>query len=195
LLIPVVGILLIALFFGLRRLRYKEFWEFDRLWRRIRQQRQVFARNIAVRKAAAKLQYTARQDRILSLLESCLHHDFDGFEILLDRELLEEEGVGHLWATPAQSFWRNGYDEKVVFILELSTPRHGLIGHISLHRGAGRGWLVDTDLLGIELRTSLSKAIDKCLFNGRENGLGEVSMLSSQEPETTYLNELKHRRG
>lgn len=175
LLIPIVGILLIALFFGLRRLGYREFGEFSRVWKRAWQQKQVFARNIALRKAAAELQGTDRQATVLSLLESCLYHDFDGFKIVLDGELLAEEGVEQLWTTPAESFWRNGYDEKVVFVLELSTSRHGLIGRISLHRGVGRGWLVDTDLLATELRGSLSKAIENCVFSRQGEFPGESS--------------------
>jgi len=174
LLIPVAGILLIVLFFGLRRLGYREFWELGRVWRRVRQQRLVFARNIAVRKAAAELENTAQQERILGLLEASLYHDFDGFEIILDRELLEAEGVGHVWNRRAERFWRNGYGEKVAFVLELSTPDHGLIGRISLHRGAGRGWLVDTDLIAMELRTSLSKAIDNCVFGGQRKRPSEA---------------------
>jgi hypothetical protein len=118
------------------------------------------------------------------LLETCLYHDFDGFAIAVDRELLEAEGVEQLWNSPAERFWRNGYEEKVVFVLELGTPAHGLIGSISLHRGAGRGWLVDTDLLGIELRNSLSKAIDNCVFSGKEKGLSEAPHIELAQERT-----------
>jgi UDP-GlcNAc:undecaprenyl-phosphate GlcNAc-1-phosphate transferase len=166
-LIPVSGILLIILFFGLRRLDYWEFAEFGRMGRRILQQKLVFARNIAVRKTAAALQNADRQEKVINLLETCLHDDFDGFEIVLDREMLRAEGADTFWTERAESFWRNGYQEKAVFTLELSTPRNRLIGRLSLYRGVSPGWLVDTDLLTVELRSSLVKAIENCMLTGQ----------------------------
>lgn len=86
-LFPVIGILLLGVFFGMRKLDYHEFTEFRRLWKRVAQQRKVFARNIAVRKAAARLETTHDSRTLLKILESCLREDFDGFEIIINDAL------------------------------------------------------------------------------------------------------------
>lgn len=194
LLIPVTAILLIFLFFGIRRLGYREFSEFGRMWRYVVQQKHVLARNIAVRKTAVEMRNADRQERVLTLLERCLHHDFDGFEIVLDPELLEAEGVEQFWTTPAQSFWRNGYDEKAVFTLELSTSRNGLIGRISLYRGMRPGWLVDTDLLTMELRESLGKAIETCVFSKPGKVREALPVELSQDVDAVDLDDLTQGR-
>lgn len=178
-LIPVSGILLIFLFFGVRRLGYWEFAEFSRIGKRIIQQKLVFARNIAIRKTAAALQNADRQEKVLNLLETCLHDDFDGFELVLDRDVLQAEGADQIWTERTESFWRNGYHEKAVFTLELSTPRNRLIGRLSLFRGVSPGWLVDTDLLTVQLRSSLVKAIENCVLTGQ----GKPAQLADEKTE------------
>src|SRR5450432_200250 len=159
--VPVAGVLLMVIFFGVRKLGYHELAEFQRVWKRVRQQKQVFARDIAMRKATTKLGKLHNFDDVLQILESCLQHDFDGFELVLYPEAFGLDNV--VDEKTVMLVWRNGFEEKVFFTLELSSPRYGVMGTISCHRQTGSGWLVDTDLLAGGLRTSLGAAIDNCV--------------------------------
>jgi UDP-GlcNAc:undecaprenyl-phosphate/decaprenyl-phosphate GlcNAc-1-phosphate transferase len=159
--VPVAGIFLLLVFFGVRKLGYHELAEFQRVWKRVAQQKRVFARDIAMRKATAELPKLHNFDRVLQVLENCLRQDFDGFELALDAASF---GDGPRPCNAIiQRAWRNGYQEKMVLTLELSTPRHGLVGRISCHRQMGSGWLVDTDLLVGSLQNALGVAIDNCM--------------------------------
>ena len=77
LLIPVMAALGLFVFFSVRRLGYPEFQEFTRVGRRARQQKRMFARNIAVRKAAAQMQHARDVDQLVEKMEACLAEDFD----------------------------------------------------------------------------------------------------------------------
>jgi UDP-GlcNAc:undecaprenyl-phosphate GlcNAc-1-phosphate transferase len=164
-LVPVAGILLLVLFFGLRKLRYHELAEFQRIWKRVRQQKRVFAHDIGLRKAAAELETMHDFSRALSVLERCLKPDFDGFEILLNADSFDSAAGPTPWNMPIKRDWKNGYEARVVFTSDVSTPRHGLVGTISLHRQVGSGWLMDTDLLAGSLHRSLGIAIENCVLN------------------------------
>jgi len=160
-LVPVAGIVLLVIFFGVRKLGYHELAEFQRVWKRAMQQREVFVRNISVRKAATELRKLHNFDRVVQVLEDCLIRDFDGFELVLDADVFANQTLP--WAGPIQRTWRNGYEERIVFALELSTPQRGLIGKLSCHRQMGSGWLIDTDLLAGDLQAGLGIAIENCV--------------------------------
>ncbi len=178
--VPVAGIMLLVIFFGVRKLGYHELAEFQRVWKRTTQQKQVFARDIAMRKASAELSKLRNFDQVIHVLENCLKQDFDGFEIVLDPEAF---GTAKMpCAGPIRRVWRNGYDEKVVFTLELSTPRYGLVGKISCHRQVGSGWLVDTDLLAGGLQRALGTAIDHCVPLFEVRRLEAIRQQSNHEP-------------
>jgi UDP-GlcNAc:undecaprenyl-phosphate GlcNAc-1-phosphate transferase len=161
--IPVAAALLLLMFLGVRKLGYQELAEFHRIWKRVWQQKRVFAHDIALRKVAATLEKVHDFNLVLLLLQKCLHSDFDGFEISLNEEILGAGAMRDQWEMPIQRVWKYGYEEKVILTLELSTPRHGLVGSISLHRQMGSGWLMDTDLLAGSLHRSLGKAIENCI--------------------------------
>lgn len=182
--LPVIGIVLLLVFFGVRKLGYHELEEFQRLWKRASQQKEVFARDIAVRKATAELRKLHNFDRVIQVLENCLKRDFDGFELVLDRHAFENQKMP--WARPIQRVWRNGYEEKTTFTLELSTPRRGLMGKLTCHRPTGAGWLVDTDLLTGELRSSLGTAIENCMSHASKP-LAEVRLLEPWGAKDAYL--------
>jgi UDP-GlcNAc:undecaprenyl-phosphate GlcNAc-1-phosphate transferase len=162
-LIPVAATVLLLMFFGLRKLGYHELAEFHRIWKRIWQQKRVFVHDIALRKVAAALEKVRDFNQVLSLLEKCLKSDFDGFEISLDPGVLGAGVNRAQWEMPIRRVWRNGYEEKVILTLELSTPRYGVVGKMSLRRQMGSGWLMDTDLLAGTLHRSLGMAIENCI--------------------------------
>lgn len=158
-LFPVIGILLLAVFFGMRKLDYHEFTEFRRLWKRVAQQRDIFARNIAVRKAAAHLETSADARTLLKILESCLREDFDGFEITVSDALASESSFMAPWRHGAvRHFWKESLEE-VVFKLELSTNDGSPVGTLRLHQRAGSDLLIDTDLIKGHLRDAVTVAL------------------------------------
>lgn len=163
--VPVIAIVLLTLFFGVRRLKYQEFAEVARVWKHTRQQKEAFTRNIAVRKADIELCKLRDARKLPVLLETALGADFDGFELTLDPEVVAAKGAVARWPGAIECVWNNGYAEKAILTLELSTPEDGLIGRISLHRPVGSGWLVDNDLLFGHFRESLGIAIAKCVLN------------------------------
>lgn len=162
-LLPVMGFLLVGLFFGLRKLDYHEFTEFGRVWKRAAQQKKIFARNIAVRKAAARLE-TARDSRLLfRTLEACLREDFDGFEIILEDALVPRNPLPAPWRHGAvKQFWKAS-PEEVIFKLELTATDGVSLGSLALYQGAGSELLIDTELLKGHLRDAVAMALQNIL--------------------------------
>jgi UDP-GlcNAc:undecaprenyl-phosphate GlcNAc-1-phosphate transferase len=161
--VPVGAILLLLVFFGLRKLKYPEFREFQRVGRRLKLQKKVFARNIALRKAAAGLQSARNVVAIAELLEECLAGDFDGFEITLDDrfapgELLDSYGDGR----SVKVHWRSS-KERLVLTLDLCTSRRRPMGQLSLYQGTGRLLLIDAELLKGAFRHSLERAVQNAI--------------------------------
>lgn len=157
--IPVVAIMLLTVFFGLRKLRYAEFDEFQRVGKRIVLQKRVFARNIAVRKAAATLETTRDLRSIPLVLESCLADDFDGLEIVLDDGFACNESLPLSWEGNVFRMHWSLSREKLVLALDLCAPNGRSIGQISLFQSAESPLLIDMDLLRTELRQSLAQAL------------------------------------
>lgn len=161
--IPVAAILLMLVFFGLRKLQYPEFGEFERLGRRLVLQKQVFARNIALRKAAAGLQRAHHGSDIAALLQECLADDFDGFEITLDDrfdqgELFDSYGDGR----SIRVHWKTS-KERLVLTLDLCTYKRRPLGQLSLYQAANSRFLIDTELLRGPFRHSLERALQTAL--------------------------------
>jgi UDP-GlcNAc:undecaprenyl-phosphate GlcNAc-1-phosphate transferase len=166
-LFPVIGILLLGVFFGMRKLDYHEFTEFRRLWKRVAQQRKVFARNIAVRKAAAHLETTYDSRTLLKILESCLREDFDGFEIVINDAIASEASFAAPWRHgEVKHFW-NESPEEVVLKLELTTSSGSPLGTLALFQRAGSELLIDTDLIKGHLRDAVATALCNTARNPR----------------------------
>ena len=177
--VPVAAILLLLVFFGLRKLRYPEFREFQRVGQRLKLQKKVFARNIALRKAAAGLQNAHNAAAIADLLAECLAGDFDGFEIVLDDrfesgDLLNRFGDGR----SIKVHWRSS-KERLVLTLDLCTSRRRPMGQFSLYQGAGRLLLIDTELLKGAFRHSLERAIQ----NAMKAPVRTLSLVETSETE------------
>ncbi|HEY1937102.1 MAG TPA: MraY family glycosyltransferase [Candidatus Angelobacter sp.] len=177
--VPVVGILALFFFFGIRRLKYQEFSELERFALRVRQQKQVAASNIALLKAVEQLKGTHKANKIIVILELCLRRDFDGFRIHLD--------PGH-WLTidfddqptrEIERFWSvNDRHDHLVLSMNLITPRFGKIGRISLEHSADERLMGDSSLLQGEFRRSLCLALEQCIITMPEElaGYNEKAM-------------------
>lgn len=169
-LVPVGAILLMIAFFGLRKLKYPEFREFQRVGHRLKVQKKVFARNIALRKAAAGLQSARDVTSIAVLLEECLAGDFDGFEIVLDDrfapgEVLESFGDGR----SIRVHWKTS-KARLVLTLDLCTARRRPMGQFSLYQGTGRLLLIDTELLKGTFRHALERALQNAIAHRHAAG-------------------------
>ena len=183
LLIPVMAVLGLFVFFSIRKLGYAEFEEFTRVGRRARQQKRVFARNIAVRKAAAQLQHARHIDQLVDHMESCLAEDFDGFEILLGRAFIGYERDLLAGDDSIRHFWNDMSGEKITLVLEISTPASGKIGQLSLYRMVGGELLIDTGLLAGDLRRSLALALEKCFSTAPAS----YTVIRSQHPSLAEI--------
>src|SRR5258708_5175787 len=162
LLIPVIGFLTLGVFFFLRRLGYHEFAEVQRMGQRVVWQKELLARNIAVRKIAARLQRTRSLNRALELLETCLRNDFDGYKVVLTSEFTEDMLLESPRPVFAQKFWDHSPHERVVITVGLTTPSFGSVGTLSLHRSVAAELPIDADLFTSELRRSFGLALENC---------------------------------
>ena len=162
--LPVVAILALVMFFGIRRLKYKEFMELERFATRIRQQRRVAASNIALRKSAARLEESEKAIQIAKILESGLRRDFDAFRIVLDPGHWVTIESGDAPTRVIEKSWSAGESDKLTLMMDLTTTRYGKVGRLSLEHNAGRRLLADSRLLQGELRHALGVALDRCLI-------------------------------
>lgn len=181
-LIPVAAIMLMLVFFGLRKLKYPELGEFQRLGQRLRLQKKVLARNIALRKAAARLENARNSVGIAAILEDCLADDFDGFEILLDEKFASERFSDS--PEPDRSIkvdWRASR-ERLVLTLDLSSSRGRPLGRFSLYQSTGRLLLIDTELLKGGFRHALERALENAMARPVLRELPLAGILQSREP-------------
>lgn len=162
LLIPVGAIFLFTLFWGVRKLAYKEFAELAHLIKRVLQQRKKLARNIALRKTIAQLSRSSTAPEILDLLETCLKQDFDGFEVILGARFESLEPLSGLSGL-SQRFWSESLPQKLMLDIALVGSEYGLMGHLLLHHSVARELLIDPTLLKRELPNSVSSALERCL--------------------------------
>jgi UDP-GlcNAc:undecaprenyl-phosphate/decaprenyl-phosphate GlcNAc-1-phosphate transferase len=160
--VPVMAIIVLFVFFGIRSLNYHEFNEFERFALRLRQQKQVAAANIAVQKAASQLAKANGAHEIIAVLEKHLRAEFESFTIMLNPGhwlMLDDEPTRALeksWSGDRQL-------EKLVLLMDLSTPRYGKIGRVSLVHNSNKRLLADSSLLQGEFRSALGRALEQCV--------------------------------
>lgn len=165
--VPVAAIVLLVVFFGLRKLEYQEFMEFRQLWRRAARQKRTMARNIQVRKSAARLESTSDPRTLVELLEECLTGDFDGFTIVLSDEFAAAAQFPSPWKNGVvRQQWNSSVDELVIS-LEL-TGRNGLpVGKLFLYQNIGSAFVLDPNLLKGHLRDAVAVALQNAVMRPR----------------------------
>ena len=162
--VPVMAIMVLFVFFGIRPLNYHEFDELERFALRLRQQKQVAASNIAVHKAADQLAGANGAPAIIQVLEHHLRSEFESFRIMLDPGhwlILDDEPTRVL----ERSWSGQGRRDKLVLMMDLATARHGKIGRVSLVHNSNKRLLADSSLLQGEFRSSLGRALEHCVVN------------------------------
>jgi UDP-GlcNAc:undecaprenyl-phosphate GlcNAc-1-phosphate transferase len=162
-LIPVASTILLLLFFGLRKLNYQEFGEFERVGKRLGKQRTVCARNIALRKAVCAIQNASDPDAIAYLLQTSLCKDFDGFKI----SVVESFGRSQEMPSPWQgrslgATWKQSHD-KIVYTLDLVSEVGQEVGTLSLFQSGNCDPLIDYDLLKDDLRRAVVSALQRMI--------------------------------
>ncbi len=162
--IPAVSLFVLFVFFLVRKLGYQEFTEFGRLFLRLSQQKKIAASNIAIKRASCRLMRTFNTAAIADVLEQGLRGDFNGFSIVLENGFAM---AAEMYAPPTQTMeraWVFSSLPPLVLIMELSSPKYGLIGQISLEHSSGQRLLVDSELLQNEFRNALGIALEHCLM-------------------------------
>jgi UDP-GlcNAc:undecaprenyl-phosphate/decaprenyl-phosphate GlcNAc-1-phosphate transferase len=173
--VPVMAIVVLFVFFGIRALNYHEFDELERFALRLRQQKQVAASNIAVHKAADQLASANGAAAIVQVLEHYLSSEFESFRILLDAGhwlILDNEPTRVL----ERSWSGQGRRDKLVLVMDVATARQSKIGRVSLVHSSSKRLLADSSLLQGEFRSALGGALERCIVNTSDGGLSNNAM-------------------
>lgn len=168
--IPVVAILVLCVFFGVRRLNYQEFGELERFARRLRQQKQIAACNVALHKAADYLPGTRNAAAMVALLQQGLHAEFDGFRINLDQGYWISSELDDAPTRIIEKWWAAfGDDGKLLLTMDLYSARYGKIGQLHLEHSAGKRLLIDSALLQGAFRQALGQALEQFIVATAED--------------------------
>lgn len=161
--LPVAGVLLLTIFFGVKKLHYHEFIEVLRPRSIPLLKRRRLATNIAIRKAAAGLKMIRDPQTIATLLEGCLGQEFDGFAVIFSSEFLGPDRQTPQWLSrPLGAHWR--YSEVRLNIqLDLNTIEGEQIGQLHLYHDGETPVLARIELIRTVLRPSLVQGLQNAL--------------------------------
>lgn len=169
-LLPVIALVLLTVFFGVRKLKYHEFMEVLRPTDAVLLKRKKVATNVAIRKAAACLQTTKDATAIGIILETCLKRDFDGFAILLSSPLGSRYQLPEPWYSNClEASWKHNR-EKLTVTFDLTSEDGSFLGQFLLHRSASLQILARIDLIRSVLRPALVRAL--------QNSVADASLAS-----------------
>lgn len=186
-LLPVAGVVLLTIFFGVRKLKYHELMEIIRKPDPSKLTRRRVSNNIAIRKAGTGLQMTRDMKTIAKLLEACLHGEFDGFSIRLNDLTVSEH---HLSipsnANTLEMYWRTS-TETMTLIFDLNSDDGRQLGQLSLHRNACVPMFASLDLIRSFLRPSLSRALQNVVGHVHPMRLPVSSLNEVQHSDETVL--------
>jgi len=176
--LPVAGVLLLMIFFGVRKLRYHEFMEVLRPRSIPLLKRRRLAPNIAIRKAAAGLKMTRDPRTIAILLEGCLSQEFDGFSVIFSSEFQSPNRQTPQWLSrPLGAHWRHS-DARLTIPLHLNTIDGEQIGQLHLYHDAETPVLARIELI----RTVLRRSLVQGLQNALDHSFTTVSFPSFKDP-------------
>lgn len=191
-LLPVAGIVLLTIFFGVRKLKYHEFLEIVRTPEPSKLKRRRVSNNIAIRKAAAGLQMTRDPKTIAILLETCLSNEFDGFALDLSDDFLHQYRVPQALASHSlAAHWAHSR-ERLSIKLDLNSNDGLLLGELILFHDACTPLLARMELIRGPLRSSLVGALQNSfptawrkprllsLGNGHQSATTEEQHLDSR---------------
>jgi UDP-GlcNAc:undecaprenyl-phosphate/decaprenyl-phosphate GlcNAc-1-phosphate transferase len=156
---PFAAIFLLVAFFGVRKLGYREFSELGRIGDQILRQKRSFTFNVAIRKAAARLNACDNLEELGLILEECLMHDFNAFDIILDQEFGGYLRLPPPWYQGAmEERWRTS-EEEFAFKMRLHKGTGCPLGTISLFQNAKRASQIDAELISGAFRSAIAHAL------------------------------------
>lgn len=186
-LLPVAGVVLLTIFFGVRKLKYQEFTEVMRALEPSKMKRKKVSNNIAIRKAAVGLQMTRDLKTIAILLETALINEFDGFAVDISDEFLYEHRAPQPWASHSLAAHWGHSQERLTITLDLKAPGGSLIGELILFHNACTPFFVSMELVRGLLRYSLVTALQNSLATASRRPLlftsGESHQPASMETQ------------
>jgi hypothetical protein len=173
----VLAVLGTGIWMGVQHLGYLEFGELRRVAQRTVAQRQVFANNLAIRRAAEELKTTADFQDVYRILGAVFdENEFDGFELLPESYTGNAElAIAQAPAFPAMR-WRKptsravpGFGNTWSLHLELASARNHHCGTLIVFRRYTQPDLqTDINLLTTILATSLADALHR-IINSTQN--------------------------
>jgi UDP-GlcNAc:undecaprenyl-phosphate/decaprenyl-phosphate GlcNAc-1-phosphate transferase len=162
--VPVAAILLLAAFFGVRKLGYGEFSELGRIGDRILLQKRSFTLNVAIRKAVERLNACDDLRELGLILEECLTHDFEAFDIILDHEFAGYLRLPLPWHQGAmEERWRRS-EEELAFKMRLYKGTGGSLGTITLFQNAKRPSQIDAELISGSFRSAIAHVLENAVW-------------------------------
>ena len=166
----VLAVLGTGIWIGVQHLGYLEFGELRRVAQRTVTQRQVFANNLAIRRAAEELKAAVDFQGIFRILGAALEeNDFDGFELRAEFRPGNQESVTH--ATCPSMRWRKpgslgawGFGSAWSLHFDLVSTGNQYCGTLILFRRyAQRDLQTDINLLTSIFATSLADATSRII--------------------------------
>jgi UDP-GlcNAc:undecaprenyl-phosphate/decaprenyl-phosphate GlcNAc-1-phosphate transferase len=162
--------LVVTLISGVVLLRYVEFLEISRIFRRMVEQRRIVANDVAIRKIAGRVKQVRCFGELGDELEAAFRGmTFDGSKLLVTsfvedvapcalRSSLASWGCSIDLRTQDPAYWTMSID--------LLSRRYGKLGRLCLARKADRGSLLfDANLFVTELQPAAICALERCLMS------------------------------
>jgi UDP-GlcNAc:undecaprenyl-phosphate/decaprenyl-phosphate GlcNAc-1-phosphate transferase len=169
----VLAVLGIGIWMGVQHLNYLEFGELRRVAQRALEQRLIFVKNLAIRRATEELKVTSGFEQLCRILEAAFSsNDFDAFELRLIRppegladrqglQILSDDKVDFRWKRPG-SLFNNEIVPAWSITLGLVASNNRRRGSLTLYRLYGGGDLqLDVNLLTSVFPGALADALER----------------------------------
>jgi UDP-GlcNAc:undecaprenyl-phosphate/decaprenyl-phosphate GlcNAc-1-phosphate transferase len=163
--VPVAGILVLVAFFGGRKLGYGEFSELGRMGIRLVHQKKSLAYNIGIRKAISRLNQCHQTSEFVAIMEECLKHDFDGYEIILEDSFICDLRLPSPWHQGSmEKCWRSS-EESLSLKMGLHEDTQHTMGSITLFQNAKQASTIDAAMLTGPFRMAIASALENAIYH------------------------------
>ncbi len=171
-----------GIWIGVQRLGYLEFGELRRVAQRTMEQRQVFANNMAIRRAAEELKITGDFQELCQILSAAFEaNEFDAFELRAELpsyldgfSIVQPTVCPHVRWRKQGSLADPGFGNMWSLNLDLVTTDQHYCGTLLMFRGyANRDLQLDINLM----TTTLAKALADALYR---TAAADIDFLTSQ---------------
>lgn len=165
----VLAVIGVGIWIGVQHLGYLEFGEIRRVAQRTMEQRQIFANNVAIRRAAEELKCVADFQDLCGILNSAFEaNDFDGFELRAELPVGDGLGVAQPTVCPHVRWKKRGalafpgFGNSWSLTLDLVSTENYYCGRFLLFRSyANRDLQLDINLLTTAFVPALADALHR----------------------------------